>query len=104
MFRLRISSLKYILLFYLIVCMRGHASQSIARLSEEPDFPTGALILGKAGMRDAYRTGTGKVKVRSVCEIEETSHGKMQIVVTEIPYAVNKARLIEKMAELVKDK
>ncbi len=69
-----------------------------------PDFPTGALILGKAGMRDAYRTGTGKVKVRSVCEIEETSHGKMQIVVTEIPYAVNKARLIEKMAELVKDK
>lgn len=69
-----------------------------------PDFPTGALILGKAGMKDAYRTGTGKVKVRSVCEIEETSHGKMQIVVTEIPYAVNKARLIEKMAELVKDK
>lgn len=69
-----------------------------------PDFPTGALILGKAGMRDAYRTGTGKVKVRSVCEIEETSYGKMQIVVTEIPYAVNKARLIEKMAELVKDK
>ena len=69
-----------------------------------PDFPTGALILGKAGMRDAYRTGTDKVKVRSVCEIEETSHGKMQIVVTEIPYAVNKARLIEKMAELVKDK
>ena len=69
-----------------------------------PDFPTGALILGKAGMRDAYRTGTGKVKVRSVCEIEETSHGKMQIVVTEIPYAVNKARLIEKMAELVKNK
>ena len=71
---------------------------------KEPDFPTGALILGKAGMRDAYRTGTGKIKVRSVCEIEETSHGKMQIVVTEIPYAVNKARLIEKMAELVKDK
>ena len=69
-----------------------------------PDFPTGAQILGKAGMREAYRTGQGKVRVRSVCEIEETKSGKTQIVITEIPYMVNKARLIEKMAELVKDK
>lgn len=69
-----------------------------------PDFPTGAQILGKAGMKEAYRTGTGKVKVRSCCEIEETDRGKSQIVITEIPYMVNKARLIEKMADLVKEK
>lgn len=69
-----------------------------------PDFPTGATILGKAGIRDAYRTGQGKVQVRSVCEIEETDRGKSQIVVSELPYQVNKARLIEKMAELVKEK
>lgn len=69
-----------------------------------PDFPTGAQILGKNGMKEAYKTGQGKIKVRSVCEIEETKGGKTQIVVTEIPYMVNKARLIEKMAELVKDK
>ncbi len=69
-----------------------------------PDFPTGAQILGKAGMKEAYKTGQGKIKVRSVCEIEETKGGKTQIVITEIPYMVNKARLIEKTAELVKDK
>ncbi|MBQ7245353.1 MAG: DNA gyrase subunit A [Firmicutes bacterium] len=69
-----------------------------------PDFPTGAQILGKAGIKEAYKTGQGKIQVRSVCEIEETKGGKTQIVVTEIPYMVNKARLIEKMAELVKDK
>ena len=69
-----------------------------------PDFPTGAMIMGKNPMKEAYRTGQGKVLVRSVSEIEELSHGKQQIVVTEIPYQVNKARLIEKIAELVKDK
>ncbi len=62
------------------------------------------MILGKNGIRDAYRTGIGKVKARSCCEIEETDRGRSQIIVTEIPYQVNKARLIEKMAELVKDK
>ncbi|MCR4668969.1 MAG: DNA gyrase subunit A [Clostridia bacterium] len=76
----------------------------LIKIVKGPDFPTGAQILGKAGLRDAYRTGQGKVKVRSVCEIEETKGGKTQIVVTEIPYMVNKARLIEKMAELVKEK
>ena len=69
-----------------------------------PDFPTGAMIMGKTPMKEAYRTGQGKVLVRSVSEIEELSYGKQQIVVTEIPYQVNKARLIEKIAEMVKDK
>ncbi|MDD6920546.1 MAG: DNA gyrase subunit A [Eubacteriales bacterium] len=69
-----------------------------------PDFPTGAQILGKAGLREAYRTGQGKVTVRSKTEIEETARGKMQIVVTEIPYQVNKSRLIEKIASLVREK
>ncbi len=69
-----------------------------------PDFPTGAIILGKNAAREAYRTGQGKVNVRSVCEIEETSRGKLRIVVTEIPFQVNKARLIENMADLVRDK
>ncbi len=76
----------------------------LMKIIKGPDFPTGALILGKSGMREAYRTGIGKVKVRSVCEIEETDRGRSQIVVSEIPYQVNKARLIEKMAELVKEK
>lgn len=78
--------------------------EELIKIVKGPDFPTGAQILGKAGMREAYRTGTGKVKVRSCCEIEETDRGKSQIVITEIPYMVNKARLIEKMADLVKDK
>ena len=78
--------------------------EDLMKIVKGPDFPTGAQILGKAGMRDAYKTGQGKVKVRSVCEIEEAKGGKTQIVITEIPYMVNKARLIEKMAELVKDK
>ena len=69
-----------------------------------PDFPTGAMIMGKTSMKEAYRTGQGKVLVRSVTEIEELSYGKQQIVVKEIPYQVNKARLIEKIAELVSDK
>ena len=69
-----------------------------------PDFPTGAMILGKKAAREAYLTGQGKVLVRSVCEIEEHAHGRMRIVVSEIPFQVNKARLIESMADLVRDK
>nr|MBA2601576.1 DNA gyrase subunit A [Actinomycetota bacterium] len=66
-----------------------------------PDFPTGALILGRQGIRDAYTTGRGSVKMRAVCEVEEGPRGNPRIVVTEIPYQVNKARLTEKIAELV---
>ena len=76
----------------------------LIKIVQGPDFPTGAQILGKSGIRDAYRTGTGKIKVRAVCEIEETSRGKTRIIVSEIPYTVNKARLIEKIADLIKDK
>ena len=76
----------------------------LIKIVKGPDFPTGAVIMGKNSMREAYRTGQGKALVRSVTEIEETSHGKQQIIVTEIPYQVNKARLIEKMADLVRDK
>jgi len=69
-----------------------------------PDFPTGAVVYGGAPMKQAYQTGRGSVTVRAVAEIEETKKGRHQIIVTEIPYAVNKATLIEKIAELVKDK
>ena len=69
-----------------------------------PDFPTGATILGKSGIRAAYKTGRGKIIVRSAVEIEPMNNGRERIVVTEIPYMVNKLRLIEKIAELVKDK
>ena len=78
--------------------------EDLIKLVKGPDFPTGASILGKNNAKQAYRTGQGKVIVRAQAEIEETSKGKQQIVVTEIPYQVNKSRLIEKMAELVKDK
>ena len=69
-----------------------------------PDFPTGAEVLGKAGIDEAYRTGRGKIRVRAVSNIETMPNGKSRIIVTEIPYLVNKARLIEKIAELVKEK
>ena len=69
-----------------------------------PDFPTGAPIMGTAGIRQAYRTGRGKIVVRAKAEIEEMHGGKSRIIVTEIPYQVNKARLVEKIAELVHDK
>ena len=69
-----------------------------------PDFPTGGMILGTAGINEAYRTGRGKIRVRAVTDIEPMQNGKNRIVVTELPYLVNKARLIEKIAELVKDK
>ena len=69
-----------------------------------PDFPTGGVILGTAGINEAYRTGRGKIRVRAVTDIEPMDNGKNRIVVTELPYLVNKARLIEKIAELHKDK
>ncbi len=69
-----------------------------------PDFPTGGIILGTRGIEEAYRTGRGKIKVRGVTNIETMPNGKSRIIITELPYLVNKARLIEKMAELVRDK
>lgn len=69
-----------------------------------PDFPTGATILGKKGIREAYTTGRGKIKMRAVSNIEVLNNSKSRIIVTELPYLVNKAKLIEKIAELVKDK
>ncbi len=78
--------------------------EDLARIIKGPDFPTGAMILGKHAAREAYLTGQGKVNVRSICEIEEDKRGRMRIIVSEIPFQVNKARLIESMAELVKDK
>lgn len=69
-----------------------------------PDFPTGATILGRSGIEEAYRTGRGKIRVRAVTNIEPMANGKSRIIVTELPYMVNKARLIEKIAELHKDK
>ena len=69
-----------------------------------PDFPTGGIILGTRGVEEAYRTGRGKIRVRGVTSIESMPNGKSRIIVSELPYMVNKARLIEKIAELVKDK
>lgn len=74
----------------------------ILKIIKGPDFPTGATILGTRGINEAYRTGHGKIRVRAVCDIETMSNGKSRIVVTELPFMVNKARLIEKIAELVK--
>lgn len=76
----------------------------LCKIVKGPDFPTGAIIMGKNTAKQAYKTGQGKVVVRAVTEIEETNKGRQQIIVTEIPYQVNKARLIEKMADLVKEK
>lgn len=78
--------------------------EDLIQLVKGPDFPTGATILGKGSAKEAYRTGRGKVKVRAVAEIEETNKGRQQIIITEIPYQVNKATLQEKMADLVKEK
>jgi DNA gyrase subunit A len=78
--------------------------EDLVKIVKAPDFPTGAIIMGKGGAKEAYRTGLGRVKVRSRAEIEETSRGRSQIIVTEIPYQVNKSRLIEKIADLVKEK
>lgn len=78
--------------------------EDIINIIKAPDFPTGAKIIGKTAAREAYRTGQGKITVRSKYSFEETARGKMQIVFTEIPYQVNKSRVIEKIADLVKDK
>ena len=78
--------------------------EDILQIVKGPDFPTGAMILGTRGIEEAYRTGRGKIRVRAVTDIEPMANGKNRIVVTELPYMVNKARLIEKIAELVRDK
>jgi DNA gyrase subunit A len=77
-------------------------SKDLMKFIKGPDFPTGAIALGKEGIRDAYMTGRGSIKVRAVTSIEEGSNGRSRIVVTELPYQVNKARLAEKIADLVK--
>ena len=83
---------------------RETSLEEIMEIIKGPDFPTGATILGKRGIEEAYRTGRAKIKVRAVTNIETMPNGKSRIIVTELPYMVNKARLIEKIAELVKEK
>ena len=78
--------------------------EELMQIIKGPDFPTGATILGKRGIEEAYRTGRGKIKVRAVSEINTLPNGKSEIIITELPYMVNKALLIQKIAELVKDK
>lgn len=90
-----------------VVYLIDHEDADVLDLMEfvkAPDFPTGAEIIGISGVRNAYRTGKGRVVMRSVCNIEEMKNGKSQIIVTEIPYQVNKAKLVEDIAHLVKDK
>ena len=83
---------------------RDTSLEEIMEIVKGPDFPTGATILGKRGIEEAYRTGRAKIKVRAVTNIETMPNGKSRIIVTELPYMVNKARLIEKIADLVKEK
>ena len=83
---------------------RETSLEEIMEIIKGPDFPTGATILGKRGIEESYRTGRAKIKVRAVTNIETMPNGKSRIIVTELPYMVNKARLIEKIAELVKEK
>lgn len=83
---------------------RDTSIDEILEIVKGPDFPTGATILGVRGIEEAYRTGRGKIRVRAITDIEPMQNGKNRIVVTELPYMVNKARLIEKIADLVKDK
>ena len=83
---------------------RDTTLEEIMEIIKGPDFPTGATILGRRGIEEAYRTGHGKIRVRAVTDIEPMNNGKNRIFVTELPYMVNKARLIEKIAELHKDK
>jgi len=78
--------------------------EELLEIIKGPDFPTGATILGRSGIDQAYRTGRGKIKVRAVTDIEAMANGKQRIIVTELPYMVNKARLIEKIAALVREK
>lgn len=82
----------------------GSTLEDLMKHVKGPDFPTGAIVYGGAPMIQAYRTGRGSVTMRAVAEIIETKRGRHQIIVSEVPYAVNKASLIEKIAELVKDK
>lgn len=83
---------------------RETTMEELLSIIKGPDFPTAATILGTRGIEEAYRTGRGKIKVRAVTDIETMPNGKSHIIVTDLPYLVNKARLIEKMAELVKTK
>ena len=83
---------------------RDTTIEELLEIVKGPDFPTGATILGTRGIEEAYRTGRGKIRVRAVTNIETMPNGKSRIIVTELPYLVNKARLIEKIAELVRDK
>ncbi|MCM1468022.1 MAG: DNA gyrase subunit A, partial [Alistipes sp.] len=83
---------------------RETSMEELTEIVKGPDFPTGATIIGKRGIEEAYRTGRGKIRVRAVSNIEPMQNGKNRIVVTEIPYMVNKAKLIEKIAELARDK
>ena len=83
---------------------RDTSIEEIMDIIKGPDFPTGAQILGTRGIEEAYRTGRGKIRVRAITNIETAPNGKSHIIVTELPYLVNKARLIEKMADLVRDK
>ncbi len=83
---------------------RDTSIEEVMEIVKGPDFPTGAQILGTRGIEEAYRTGKGKIRVRAVTNIESMPNGKSRIIVTELPFMVNKARLIEKMAELVRDK
>lgn len=83
---------------------RDTSLEEIMEVIKGPDFPTGATILGRRGIEEAYRTGRAKIKVRAVTNIETMANGKSRIIVTELPYMVNKARLIEKIADLVKEK
>ena len=83
---------------------RETSLEEIMEIVKGPDFPTGATILGRRGIEEAYRTGRAKIKVRAVTNIETMANGKSRIIVTELPYMVNKARLIEKIADLVKEK
>ena len=83
---------------------RDTTMEEIMEIVKGPDFPTGATILGRRGIEEAYRTGRSKIKVRAVTNIETMANGKSRIIVTELPYMVNKARLIEKIADLVKEK
>ena len=83
---------------------RETSIDEVMQIIKGPDFPTGAEILGTRGIEEAYRTGRGKIRVRAITEIETLPNGKSQIIVTELPYLVNKARLIEKIADLVRDK
>lgn len=78
--------------------------EELMSIIKGPDFPTGGMILGKDGIKEAYRTGKGKIVVRAEAEIEEMANNKQRIIVTSLPYQVNKARLIENISKLVREK